>query len=267
MFSLLTLAFSSSFQLNGLLILGSGLLSVVTFFLLGLLNKRYAFDDRKMVVFGLVWMFLSNMASIPYWGTDGLHLYQIILSAVCVAFGYPVASAICYALYSKVIAPVAQGDKMGYLTAGGSAGKGGGGESFHFSASHAPLKPALLGPCGRRLCSTSLPSPPPLTCTPLISSCCLCSQFSASSSSSIPLNRTASLALTTASATAAPSWGVKGYPGAWMFLVMGMVNFGTIVLMLVFWRRLVPHPDYASKATLASLTDDEESLDKTKSIQ
>lgn len=52
----------------------------------------------------------------------------------------------------------------------------------------------------------------------------------------------------------------QGYPGAWMFMTMAALNFVTILMMLVWWRTLVPHPDYRADvpATSGAKTDDEQ---------
>jgi ceroid-lipofuscinosis MFS transporter 7 len=105
---------------NGLLIFSAGIFSVLVFFGLGIVTKKVKPDDRVMILFGLLCLLLSNLFMTPWWGTSGLHLWQIIVGTLWVGLGYPVASAITYALFSKVIHPVAQGDKMGYLTACGS---------------------------------------------------------------------------------------------------------------------------------------------------
>jgi hypothetical protein len=55
-------------QLNGLLILAAGFLSVFTFVGLGIINKIFKMDDRKLIVFGLFFMMMSNLVGIAYWG-------------------------------------------------------------------------------------------------------------------------------------------------------------------------------------------------------
>lgn len=204
-------------HLNGLLILAAGLLSVGTFVVLGLLNRKFKFDDRKLIVYGMVGMFLSNVSCIAFWHTAGLALSQLIVSSLCVAFAYPVASAICYALFSKVIAPVAQGDKMGYLTAGGSLAR-------------------MLGPVWAVALFDLSPIPVP--------------ELLVNSTTFIQFNHTT--ISKNATHGGGPGVTVAGFPGAWMFIAMSFLNLITIVLMFRFWKRLVPHSDYSKDAVVTN---------------
>jgi hypothetical protein len=56
-------------------------------------------DDRVLILGGLLFMLGSNIVIIPFWGSKGLGLWQLILSSLFIAVGYPVASAITYALF------------------------------------------------------------------------------------------------------------------------------------------------------------------------
>lgn len=155
-------------------------------------------------------------------GTDGLHIWQIILASVFVALGYPVASAIAYALFSKVIAPLAQGDKMGYLTAGVHALS-----RILILTFSSCLMPCfffvffLVGGSLARMIgpiwATALfdlghiPSPIPL--------------YNTTTNMTVPA---ASDVFSDATIPTVPPdvpWGVAGYPGAWMFLTMVRVEY------------------------------------------
>ena len=141
-------------------------------------------------------MVASNIVIIPFWGTRGLGLWQLILSSFFVALGYPVASAITYALFSKVIHPVAQGDKMGYLTACGSLSR-------------------MVGPIwATALYMSSLPN---VACLqPSNATIANLTHFNAT----FPPCTKQHIQVLVASPEFEYVFGVRGYPGAWMFVVL-----------------------------------------------
>ncbi|KYQ90913.1 hypothetical protein DLAC_07787 [Tieghemostelium lacteum] len=105
-------------------ILGStGALSIVVFVIISLpLIKK--FDDRKTTLFGLSNLFVALLFICNYgypFNIEGqLPLWQFLVGSLFVSIGYPIASSLVYAIYSKVLNPKSQGTKMGWLTAGGS---------------------------------------------------------------------------------------------------------------------------------------------------
>ncbi len=219
---------------NGLLIFAAGLFSVVVFIVLGIVTTKVKMDDRVMVLFGCVAMFFSNIVVVPYWGTQGLGLWQLIVSSVLIGLGYPVASAITYALFSKVIHPMAQGDKMGYLTACGSLAR-------------------MLGPIwATALYMSSLPVP---TCIiPTNSTLANMTAHNVTLCNHVSHSSHAAHAMTEAAAKGY-TFGVRGYPGAWMFMLLGALMLFTIVFIILMWKRLVPHPESVQKASLVTVTD------------
>ena len=149
------------------------MISVVTFIGLGILTKsKLKFDDRKLLLFGLALVTISMMTITPYPFESTLPLWQLIISATMLSVGYPVASALCFALFAKVINPVGQGTKMGYLTAVGSLAR-------------------MLGPLW------------------------------ATSTLSLGKNE-----------------------GEVLFMITAALVLAALVLLLVTFKRMVPHPDY-----------------------
>ena len=235
--------------LNGLLVFGAGLFSVVVFIVLGVVTRKRKIDDRKLILFGSLFMLASNVVIIPFWGTSGLHLAQLILSSLFVAIGYPVASSITYALFSKVIHPVAQGDKMGYLTACGSLAR-------------------MVGPIwATALYMSSLPVP---VCE--IPTNATLANYTLHNATFCggphlphhphPFAPARPFALTGGEVPEAYVFGARGYPGAWMFVVLASLMLITIVFMAAIWRRLVPHPDSLRTA----MTDGQHSADEDKAL-
>eukprot|EP01091_Cochliopodium_minus_P010092 TRINITY_DN2631_c0_g1_i1.p1 TRINITY_DN2631_c0_g1~~TRINITY_DN2631_c0_g1_i1.p1 ORF type:complete len:477 (+),score=102.45 TRINITY_DN2631_c0_g1_i1:483-1913(+) len=108
-------------KLNGILLLAAGMLSVFTFIGLGILSKsKNKLDDRLLLIIGFVFMMLAMVIIIPYPGEKSLYMWQFLLAATLLSIGYPISSALVFSLFAKVINPVGQGTKMGYLTAVGS---------------------------------------------------------------------------------------------------------------------------------------------------
>merc|ERR1711964_62608 len=52
------------------------------------------------------------------------------------------------------------------------------------------------------------------------------------------------------------TFGVRGYPGAWMFMTMGLLLALTLAYMFVVWRKLVPHPESSSVSTLVTAAEE-----------
>jgi ceroid-lipofuscinosis MFS transporter 7 len=234
-------------EYNGLLVFSAGIFSVFVFIGLGLVTRKRKLDDRRMILFGAIFMLASNIVVIPFWGTSGLHLSQLILSSVFIAVGYPVASSITYALFSKVIHPVAQGDKMGYLTACGSLAR-------------------MIGPIwATALYMSSLPVPAcvvPSNST-LANFTLHNKTFCETTEHMMPLAPPARpVMLTGGEVPTAYVFGVRGYPGAWMFVVLGSLMLFTVVFMLLLWRRLVPHPD----SLRTQMTTNDGSADEDKAL-
>ena len=215
---------------NGILIFAAGGFSVLVFLGLGIVTKKAKVDDRWLIAFGVACLLASNLFMTPYWGSSGLGIWQIYIGSVWVGLGYPVASAITYALFSKVIHPVAQGDKMGYLTAVGSLAR-------------------MLGPIwATALYMSSLPVPR-----------CLEPVNGTDVNHGGLLNLTASCfspgsVIGGGEATHLGhgyTFGVRGYPGAWMFMTMGALLLITLMCMAIAWRRLTPHPEAGNLSIIA----------------
>ncbi|GAM26976.1 hypothetical protein SAMD00019534_101510, partial [Acytostelium subglobosum LB1] len=109
---------------NGLLLTFSGVVSVMVFIVISTpIVKR--FEDRKMAMFGYInlvvaLLFLAAYDNGPFDFEKGLPKWQLFVGAVFVSIGYPIASSMVYAIYSKILSPEKQGTKMGWLTSGGS---------------------------------------------------------------------------------------------------------------------------------------------------
>eukprot|EP01132_Coremiostelium_polycephalum_P001352 gene1352-1707_t len=108
---------------NGLILGGTGLLSVAVFAIISLPFIK-KIDDRKTALFGFANLFIALLLLTnygpPFHWEDGLPLWQFIIGSIFVSVGYPIASSLIYAIFSKVLNPKQQGTKMGWLTAGGS---------------------------------------------------------------------------------------------------------------------------------------------------
>lgn len=202
---------------NGLLIFGAGVFSVFVFFGLGIVSKKAKIDDRVLILFGCVCLFVSNLFMIPYWGSMGLYLWQLIIGSLWVGIGYPIASSITYALFSKVIHPVAQGDKMGYLTAGGSLAR-------------------MVGPVWATALFDLSPVPSLSCITPANKT------LGWNYTADCPRHPTEMFKYNLTGQTHY-DFGVAGYPGAWMFLVLSFLLLVTSIVIVVAWKRLVPHPE------------------------
>ncbi|KAF2073938.1 hypothetical protein CYY_004762 [Polysphondylium violaceum] len=160
---------------NGYILGGTGILSIVVFVVISLPFIK-KFDDRKMVIFGfanltVALLFLANYGKPFNWETD-LPLWQFIIGSVFVSIGYPIASSLIYAIFSKVLNPTSQGTKMGWLTAGGSLAR-------------------MLGPIW-----------------------------------------------------AQSIWNKCNQEGMVLFLVTASISVVAIITLIVFFRKLDPHPDY-----------------------
>ena len=105
-------------KLNGVLLLGAGALSVVTFIGLGIISKskKLKIDDRILLLFGFVLMIGAMYLIVPYPFEKTLTLWQFLVSATLLSIGYPIASALVFSLFAKVINPVGQGTRMVHFT-------------------------------------------------------------------------------------------------------------------------------------------------------
>jgi len=160
---------------NGYILGGTGILSIVVFVIISLPFIK-KFDDRKMVIFGfgnltVALLFLANYGKPFNWEKD-LPLWQFIIGSVFVSIGYPIASSLIYAIFSKILNPTSQGTKMGWLTAGGSLAR-------------------MLGPIW-----------------------------------------------------AQAIWNGCGQEGMVLFLVTASISVVAMITLVVFFKKLDPHPDY-----------------------
>eukprot|EP01116_Phalansterium_solitarium_P000279 TRINITY_DN10179_c0_g1_i1.p1 TRINITY_DN10179_c0_g1~~TRINITY_DN10179_c0_g1_i1.p1 ORF type:complete len:499 (-),score=111.46 TRINITY_DN10179_c0_g1_i1:532-2028(-) len=136
---------------NGILFFAAGAESVVIFIIISRpFWKR--FNDRSIFQVGMAIQVVGLCALATYgppfnWETR-LPIWQFLLGVGIMSIGYPVATALVYALFSKVIDPDFQGAKMGYHNASGCVarivgpiwatsayaytGPGGGGEILFF---------------------------------------------------------------------------------------------------------------------------------------
>lgn len=99
---------------------GAGVVSIFTYIVISLpLVKKLG--DRTLLAIGLGLLILSLVGLARWPGLEeGMPLVQFYTACVLQAVGYPIASALLYSIFSKVLNPRAQGGKMGWLTAGGS---------------------------------------------------------------------------------------------------------------------------------------------------
>ncbi|KAK5574920.1 hypothetical protein RB653_010174 [Dictyostelium firmibasis] len=124
--TLMTLQYYNWGSTENYIILGSsGIISVAIFIAISspVIKK---FDDRKTALFGftslLIALVLLINYNIPIGSRMILPKWQFFIGSVFVSIGYPIASSLVYAIFSKVLNPNShtQGTKMGWLTAGGS---------------------------------------------------------------------------------------------------------------------------------------------------
>ncbi|KAN0018662.1 hypothetical protein ACTFIU_008591 [Dictyostelium citrinum] len=124
--TLMTLQYYNWGSTENYIILGtSGIISVGIFIAISSpIIKR--FDDRKTALFGFTCLLIALVLlinyNIPIGSRMTLPKWQFFIGSVFVSVGYPIASSLVYAIFSKVLNPNShtQGTKMGWLTAGGS---------------------------------------------------------------------------------------------------------------------------------------------------
>eukprot|EP01133_Synstelium_polycarpum_P015501 gene15501-18412_t len=104
---------------NGIILGSTGVLSVVVFVVISLPFIK-KIDDRKTALFGLTCLVVALLFLSNYPGQTNLPKWQFFMGSIFVSIGYPIASSLIYAIFSKVLHPKQQGTKMGWLTAGGS---------------------------------------------------------------------------------------------------------------------------------------------------
>ncbi|EGG24643.1 hypothetical protein DFA_02887 [Cavenderia fasciculata] len=108
---------------NGFILGGTGILSVAVFIIIAMPFIK-KIDDRKTALFGFLSLFIALLLlanyGAPFHWENSLPKWQFFLGSVFVSIGYPIASSLIYAIFSKVLNPKLQGTKMGWLTAGGS---------------------------------------------------------------------------------------------------------------------------------------------------
>eukprot|EP01133_Synstelium_polycarpum_P009823 gene9823-11473_t len=105
---------------NYIIMGGTGILSVVVFIIIAMPFIK-KIDDRKMAIVGLVNLCVSLVLLANYPQIEsGLPKWQFYLGSIFLSIGYPIASSMMYAIFSKVLHPNLQGTKMGWLTSGGS---------------------------------------------------------------------------------------------------------------------------------------------------
>ncbi|KAM9996653.1 hypothetical protein ACTFIZ_001593 [Dictyostelium cf. discoideum] len=124
--TLMTLQYYNWGSTENYIILGtSGIISVGIFIAISspMIKK---FDDRKTALFGFTCLFIALVLlinyNIPIGSRMTLPKWQFFMGSAFVSVGYPIASSLVYAIFSKVLNPNShtQGTKMGWLTAGGS---------------------------------------------------------------------------------------------------------------------------------------------------
>ncbi|EAL71248.1 hypothetical protein DDB_G0272192 [Dictyostelium discoideum AX4] len=124
--TLMTLQYYDWGSTENYIILGtSGIISVGIFIAISspVIKK---FDDRKTALFGFTCLFIALVLlinyNIPIGSRMTLPKWQFFMGSAFVSVGYPIASSLVYAIFSKVLNPNShtQGTKMGWLTAGGS---------------------------------------------------------------------------------------------------------------------------------------------------
>ncbi|KAM9985100.1 hypothetical protein ACTFIY_009528 [Dictyostelium cf. discoideum] len=124
--TLMTLQYYDWGSTENYIILGtSGIISVAIFIAISspMIKK---FDDRKTALFGFTCLFIALVLlinyNIPIGSRMTLPKWQFFIGSAFVSVGYPIASSLVYAIFSKVLNPNShtQGTKMGWLTAGGS---------------------------------------------------------------------------------------------------------------------------------------------------
>jgi len=109
---------------NSIYFLIAAVISTVMYAIIGASPKLKALDDRKAAACGLILLIFGMMCFIVYsrplnW-EDKLSLTQIAIGGAVYSIGYPIASTYIFALYSKILNPLIQGSKMGWITATGS---------------------------------------------------------------------------------------------------------------------------------------------------
>jgi len=109
-------------QENGYLFMVVGVISVVVFAGISIpaMKKK---DDRMMLIVGNTLQIIGLFTAVT-WTLPNLQKQltkeQFFTAVALIGIGYPISSAYMFTIYSKVLNPVYQGTKMGYLTAGGS---------------------------------------------------------------------------------------------------------------------------------------------------
>ncbi|EGC31595.1 hypothetical protein DICPUDRAFT_57630 [Dictyostelium purpureum] len=173
---------------NGLILGGSGILSIVVFIIISrpFIKK---IEDRKTAIFGFINLFVALIILTNYNHPLGketiLPKVQLFIGTFFVSVGYPIASSLVYAIFSKILNPNSPtvGTKMGWLTAGGSLAR-------------------MVGPIW-----------------------------------------------------AEAIWDSTGSQGMVLFLATAGLTLTAVILLLVFYKTLAPHPEYKKQMLLSNAID------------
>lgn len=100
-----------------ILFVACGVISIFAFAAIKPLAKRIS--DRAVLALGLVGMIGAGAFCLDF-KNDNIPLWRFLIAQALFSVGYPWASAILYALFSKILGDTQQGTMIGILTAAGS---------------------------------------------------------------------------------------------------------------------------------------------------
>lgn len=105
------------FLMFGFFVVGAGVLSVIVFIVLRPISRRVS--DRLLLLLGFVIMTPGFGVLIAY-PDPNMAQWRFYFGVAIICIGYPITAVITYAIFSKVLGPMAQGTMMGWLTGFGS---------------------------------------------------------------------------------------------------------------------------------------------------